>query len=254
MLQSNTDRTDAARGTNAPFQWGCKLAFGAERLPADAFMSIRIYCVGGVIPPARLHSIQKLPSGNGIITFADSFGAVIGYWNIYKTNADNTEIVTAYIRDANGLLRGHIACMPWVPNFFLNVASRHFQGEAVTDANDFILLPQCHIPVLKGACKKVLYKNATSIADASHFATGSGTLLEMVEAPTGTYTCSINVAGSFAGDAPANGFCELHVLVGDTTTKYSLVDKHLIIRAGTTSNLRVSVENTITVLSGVRNA
>ena len=237
----NIDRSDSEINTNFPFQWQCPLQLGSVRLPIGMVKSARVYCTEGILPPVRLHSVQ-INGGDGTAEFRDAQGVVVCYWKFSEQSSGDT--VSAFLVNSYNVISGHIVCSSELPAMLFSIASAN-NNSITTDSDDFLLLPQCHVSDLTGFCKAFKVGNKIYNEDIT-LAAGSYTSAEFKD---GVYTISLMSKYTASSDSAMNRDGLLHLSVNGNT--YYIGGRHLILRAGMTSNLRVTMSNSTITLKGV---
>ena len=243
IISHNIDRTDEALNTKAPFEWRCPLEIAKSVMPSGAFLSIKVYCSEDVKPPVRLHNI-KTAGSEGVVEFRDSEGTLIGTWQL-QASLNYFPLVSSFIFGKDGTIRGQVTCDYNTPAFLL-ATTKQGGGSIVTSADDFVLLPSCHVPYLNGICKSFSIGGKQSTADA-------------VITPTTRTKASFNNNGAFTVGLMSeykepvlvNGISTLIVNNEGSESQYAVGNKHLVLNAGITSNLRVRTTGSTIQLKGV---
>lgn len=256
----NIDKHDAAYNTNAPFEYNCPLKLGNISIPPAGFLSIKIYCTEDMRPPVRLHSVTTNADGTANVEFRDSDSTVVGYWKAAPVAADTAYItgglsadyVSAFIHTEHGVITGHVYCQKDIPSMLVSAAKAQ-NGEVTSDTQDFVLLPQCHTMTLNGAMRSITV-NGTKHTGNVRLQAGK----YLKDTSTGN-----NIAPSCIGkysrdDTEAevqDGVTRLAMIKRidgiDHIAQYNIAGKHLIIKAGITSNIRVLKDSGIIILKGV---
>jgi hypothetical protein len=243
MLNSfNIDRSDSEINTNFPFQWQCRLQLGSVQLPSGLIRSIRVHCTEGILPPVRLHKVQ-INGDNGTAEFRDSQGVSVCFWKFSYKSSDTR--ISAFLTNSYNVISGHIVCSEELPAMLFSIAAAN-NNEVTTESDDFLLLPQCHTSSLSGYCKAFKIGDTVYNSDLT-IKSGAYTSSEF---KGGVY--SISLLGKYAVDTDSamnrDGIMQLSVN-GET---YYVGGRHLLIRAGMTSNLRVVMANSAITLKGVQ--
>ena len=143
MISGNIDILDAARGTKAPFTFGSTLRIGGSTLDPALFCAIRVDVGPGVVPPVRIGYADPLPGNAVRLWLVDDDGAQVASFTLDAANpGDGGALVARPMRDANGILRGHVSYLPELPSLAVAAVGRGTDRVRV-DRNAFELLPEC---------------------------------------------------------------------------------------------------------------
>ena len=268
MDNINIDRTDAAVNTKAPFQYGCRLAIGSFSLPANAFLSIKVYLDAGYLAPARISRISVVDSVVHLL-FVDAESRSIGTWSA-DSRVSDLSYISGFIYDSMSVLRGHVVCSADTPGI-LRAMVNYCGGSFDTLPGDFILLPQCNTYLYKGKLKSFNVNGTWSTADTTIHA-GENVELKIIDNNDG-YTHPKDIRYSIIG--PSDGLPNMSnlgahkMLVGEMGIDTIIVrqqngssmntlaifndvaGKNLILKSGISSNLRVVVNDDGINIKGV---
>ena len=268
MDSINIDKTDAALNTKAPFNYDCSLAIGRFSLPANAFLSIKVYLDENYVTPVRISRITVVDSVV-YITFSDAVSHNIGTWSA-DSRVSDTDYVSGFIYDSTSVLRGHVVCQAETPGT-LRAMVNYCGGIFDTRAGDFVLLPQCGVYVYKGKLKSFNVNGTWSTADATIKA-GDNVELKVISNGDNTsrpHDIQYNIIGTASGLPSMSDIGESKILVGEMgidtinirqhipgggqkyTTFNEVSGKNLILKAGISSNLRVVVDDDGINIKGV---
>lgn len=250
MQHTNIDRQADVEVSPAPFTYTSTLTMAGIGIPAGSFLALKVYVGENAVMPYRFHSVQP----DGKVMLCDARGVLVGYWQTYKETAPDTEYVSSVLVDMRGVLMGHIACTLQALNLIRRVVTSSLDT-VFLDPNAFVLLPQCHTAILDGFGRSI---GIQSQSDSMSYHTGDIDIVGQTSSDscvwlTGGTVLSVSLTNTKATldkRAGDNGLCEL-VVNGDTV---NCVDKSILIKAETLSNLRVVMENNRIVLRGVLNA
>lgn len=255
----NIDKHDAAYNTNAPFEYNCPLKLGGISIPPAGFLSIKIYCTEDMRPPVRLSSVTTNADGTANVEFSDADSRIIGYWKASPIDAGSVYItgglpdyVSDFICTEHGVITGHVYCQKDIPSMLVS-AAKSGNGEVTSDSQDFVLLPQCHTMTLNGAMRAISVNGIDHTGDVRLQA---GKYLK--DASVGNNVAP-NCIGKYSRDTEEaevhDGVTRLAVrkIINnqDHVSTYDAAGKHLIIKAGIVSNIRVLKDSGVLVLKGV---
>lgn len=293
LIASNIDRTDEAYNTTYPFTTNCALNIGGSTLLPGTFLGIKVYCTPSMPPPVRLASVLRYADdpGGARLLFSSGSEAFFGSLTIYsKTSTAITtnvgQYISTFIRNANGIIVGHAMINVSSVGFWEGVLNK--SDEVLTDADDFILLPQCHVPLFDGSMRSVSVNGTTMLGDVT---IKCGKYTRTSQPNDDAYSISMigpyHQHNGYGGtvtlglDSCNKSSAQIHDMEAETLpidrdlfaskaylplpmtysrpaiqpTEQSSIwvgGKHLVIRAAKNSNLRVTtVGNTITI-GGVR--
>lgn len=273
LLQHNLDRNLETYNTKAPFRYQCQLELPNGSLPSQSIRAAVVYCDEDVVSPVRISSLSVDPVNAQCckVEFMDSAGLQLGFAYLYKSIP--SDYITTFILDQYDCIKGHV-------NYNVQAADAMLQaaimsgGTYRTGDNDFMLLPQCHLSMMRGIMRairvndelthKTVYFNPTiemhteeitasvnvGLADTSYVLSMAepleeGTTLETNPTFNGLTWLSVNNLDSIN-------------MVHESNPDYAIVNPfllsgvHLVIRSADTSNVRVISTDRYTTFTGVR--
>lgn len=260
----NIDQQDAVKFTKYPFTEGSTLAVCGSALPPASFVSVRIMCSQGAT--VSLTGLQMDPSCDfASAVFTDSgTGAAAGIWRVYPATAAGTGMVTALLYDADGVLTGHLACVSGLPCWLYELC-RTNGGDVQLDRQALVLRPECTVPAIDGTGRVI----AVSGTDTALASTGDVRILldGYLRDSLSSGVLTIDAAGPVSQDLlvlpssvqiSADGLLSVAVCMDDDSSSSCLEvpcrGKHLIVRSGLASNLRVLTSGSGITLHGVLDA
>jgi len=257
LNHSNIDRSNSVETSPAPFTYESSMRMGSVTLPSDAFISIKVYVEGTYRVPYRIHSIQP----DGRINFCDATGQIRVYWQTYPTteplSAQTGTYISSLLFNQYSIICGHICC-PRTTLDTIRGVIESLQETMLLPADAFVLIPQCHIPLLKG--------QARSISVNGTYLTGNVVLkAEGIVGTQGVVTAYtddvlqvslINTAEEIAKRMEFNTLCAVAIKNKNDAqiTGCTCYGKDIIIKSAIESNLRVTREDGKIVLKGVADA
>ena len=256
LNHSNIDRSNSVETSPAPFTYTSSMKIGKVTLPSDAFISIKLYVEGTYKVPYRLHSIQP----DGRINFCDATGQIRVYWQTYPTTEALSEQTGPYVSSLlfnnYNMIAGHICCTRLTVDILRTIIDS-LQADMLLPADAFVLIPQCHIPMLKGQARSISINGTYMTSDVilkSEAAEESDGVITNIEG--GTVQVSLtNTKTEIENASNYNTLCRVAVKnKNENETVYDCDALDIIIKAAVESNLRVTREDGKIVLKGVADA
>lgn len=246
IMHSNIDKTDAALTTKAPFMGHCKCMLGNVPLSANSILSVKIYLTEGMTPPARISKITK-----NDMTFTDAVGSFIGTIEFPAGNVQPTAdypYVSACIQNENGVITGHITMQPYAVKELKDAAVAS-GGTINTEANDFMLLPQCHAASFVGGVR--------AFKIGSEYIT-TNTRISLMQPlilhdGVNSKTKHIHLLKKFTPQGKTHGIRLVSVVDSVSEEEFENID-HVLISVEKLSNMRVTMQDGTVVLKGVLDA
>lgn len=253
LTHSNIDRPDSKQVSKAPFTYTSTLRLGNNEIPTGSIISIKLYVEDSTKVPYRFYSIRP----DGVVLFCDKTGTPLIQWQTFAETEtpqvrEDLPYISSLLYNMNGVIAGHIVCTYDVISVIRGVIDS-ISEQLLIPADAFVLLPQCHIAMLKGQCKSFgLINNNETLYTTGNLNISVNTEADCVLPVAGDTICfnMANTAETIQKMAPKNGLCGIRI--GDTT--YCCADSNIILKAGVLSNLRVTKETKKLVLKGVRDA
>lgn len=244
----NIDRFDSLNTSPAPFTYESTCKLGDITLPTGSFISLKVYTEKAYRVPYRIHSIQP----DGRINFSDSTGRICIYWQTYATTdalmADSL-YVSSLLFSSNHIIAGHVCCTRTAMDLIRSVIDG-LRDTLVLPANAFVLIPQCHIPMLSGVGRVISVDGTYLTGDViltphEDAQTCAGVLTSYTKE---TLSVALtNTVEQLEAAADSNTLCR--IISGSTV--YNCAGKNIIIKASMTSNLRVVRADGKITLKGV---
>ena len=251
LSHTNIDRQDSQQVSNAPFTFTSTLTMLDSVIPTGSFISLKVYVEEDYRVPFRFHGIR--PDGKLII--CDAVGTPVITWQTYPSTRkrDNDRpYISSLLYNMNGVIAGHVACTHTAIAVIRNVIETITEPYQL-DANAFVLIPQCHVAMLKGQCRAIgqIDNNGTK------YTTGDldlsfGTTDDCIYATENDKIslAMVNTKDKFMKMLTPNGLCQ--VKVGSDT--FDVVGQSIIIKAAPESNVRVTKDNDRLQIKGVQSA
>ena len=253
----NIDRSNSVETSPAPFTYTSSMKIGSVTLPADAFISIRIYVEGEYKVPYRLHSIQP----DGRINLCDATGQIRAHWQLYPVTeplSDQTgPYVSSLLFNNYNMIAGHICCTRATIDVLWSIIESS-QSALMLPADAFVLIPQCHIPMLKGQARSISINGTYMTSDIvlkSEAAEGTDGVITNING--GTVQISLtNTATEIEQESSYNTLCKISIKNKNDIeiTGYTCDAMDIIIKAAIESNLRITREDGKIVFKGAADA
>lgn len=245
LLHSNIDKQDASQNTKAPFEFESTMTVANVVLPLDSFSSAQIRCIEGIQPPAHISRVSGT-TDTVIVTIADTNDIVIGHCSY------SAESLYALVKTSDGIPRGLLGISSDAFNILKNILKQTSFSINV-DRNAFVFLPQCHVATMDGMCR-IVRINDIPVSTVDIGKDPESSLVHLEEIHRGTespwaYRYSLYDNGPLKIVSLPKGIQTVVV----NNKEFSAIGKHLLIKAGKTSNLRVLTDSAIT-LKGVTDA
>ena len=240
MITGNIDILDASLGTRAPFTPNSTLRFGDGILDPGLFVSLRVHCGEGVVPPVSFRYMDSSGRTAADMWLVDARGAQVAALHL-DAEAPGRHYEARPLRDADGILRGHAAYRPELVGRVLSAVAGK-PGRIYLDDGAFELLPECLEAAVGGYVQSVSVEGSVTTGDV-------------------TIACCPCVRLSLEGGAAKVGVIRVPSVGADNGYMWLKVDNvrhvngtevdgldgrlwiggcHLVIRHGVASNLRVT--------------
>ena len=243
-ITNNLDRTDAATISNWPFTFESTLDTGDGLLTGDSFLAISVNVDAAVTLPCRFKGVTS----DGLLVICDATGAELCSGKIYA-DSTGSDICSFFLYDQFNILCGFISCKKIVVQKFWDIA-RYANGIHYFGTSAFVFLPQCHVQTFHRGFKSYGVQGRYSTANLKVKCTvteGNRKIYHnlLLESKSPLSYGLYNVA-DFKDQR--NKWC--YVVVNGQ--QYDMNGKHLIIKAGCASNLRVVNTDAAIILRGVK--
>ena len=267
LTHSNIDRRDSVVVSKAPFTYESTLTINGSVLPAGSFIAVSMYVQETDRVPFRLHSIHT----DGKVWFCDATGKLTCYWQTYEETAEidsaDRPYVSSLLYNSNGVVSGLISCTHTVISLIRQVIEGNIEN-VYLPADAFVLIPQCHVATIAGAGRSF---GISSQDDETVYTTsninivGATTSYQdedvadddqkgfIIVNGTDQVSLTVNICNQpekIVKLAPVNRIC--YVVVSGNT--HNVIEKSIIIKSDTLSNLRVVKANGTLRFIGVLNA
>lgn len=252
LSHSNIDRADSQQVSKAPFTFNSTLLMKDSLLPTGGFISLKLYVEEGYNVPYRIHSIRP----DGAVIFCDASGTPVATWQTYaKTKVRNNArpYISSLIYNMNGVIAGHVVCTHTVISVIRNVVET-IQAPYLIPPDSFVLIPQCHVAMLKGQCKAIQLRDDNRVVRTTGdlrltFATTDDCL--WVTEHDKIQLNMINTKDKVISMLKPNGICSIRIAGGQT---FNVDGCSIIIKANVESNVRVIKQNNSLIFKGVQSA
>lgn len=251
LSHTNIDRQDSQQVSNAPFTFTSTLKLQESILPTGSFISLKVYVEEDYKVPFRFHSIRP----DGKLVICDAVGTPVITWQTFAATRERLNerpYVSSLLYNMNGVIAGHVSCTHTAIAVIRNVV------ESITvpyllDAGAFVLIPQCHVAMLKGQCRAIRQIDDNSSRDTTgDLELSFGTTDDCLYATENDkiILAMVNTEDKTMKMLTPNGLCNL-VVNGNT---HGVIGKSIIIKSKLESNLRVTKGNGRLLLKGVQSA
>lgn len=240
---NNVDRTDEAVFSNWPFTYESTLDTGDGTLTADSFLAISVNVDETVSLPCRFKGMTS----DGRLVICDASGAEVCSGQIYEQTASQ-DICSFFLYDSYGVLCGFITCRNNVPQLLFSL-SRYANGMHYFGTSAFVFLPQCHVQSMQGNVRSIGIKGKYSTANVTIGCTTDALQVHNVVPESNAQPLSFGVYNILNPEESRNKWCTVIV---NGSTSYNVAGKHLIIKAGCTSNLRIVDTDAGIIFRGVQ--
>jgi hypothetical protein len=246
LNHTNIDRSNSMEISPAPFTYTSTRLLGTVQLPADAFISVRVYAEDNYRIPYRIHSVEP----GGRINFCDSTGQIRLYWQTYADTealtAASGPYVSSLLFNMNRVIAGHICCTRQALDLIRGVINSLSQT-LLLPADAFVLIPQCHIPMMGGFCRAIAVNGVYSTSDIHIQGSTESVITNYNDALS---VSLINTQAQLNDNATGNTLC--YIVVNGSTVDCK--GKSIIMKSSMLSNLRVGQEDGKVTLKGVTDA
>lgn len=255
LTHSNIDRSNSVEVSPAPFTYDSTRSLNGVEITPGSFISFKVYITETLRAPVRLHSITP----DGYVNICDSTGRVFAAWMIYPTTEASTDqsgpYVSSLLFDLHQVIAGHVCCTREVIDSIRNVMLT-LTAPLILPANAFVLIPQCHVPMMAGQARSFLVNDTYITSDLNIHAfpeneAATSTVGVITDYSGEVLTVSlVNTVEEVCKALSYNTLCSI-VVNGSTI---NCIDKDIIIKATLTSNLRVLKESGTLMLQGAADA
>lgn len=258
LSHTNIERENSQLESKAPFTFESTMLVDGQKVPQGGFLSIKVYVDSDVILPVRIYCVRQ----NGDIVFCDKTGTIVAIWKTYSLTDPNLDYVTSLLFTEDGVIAGSVACTVQTLDIFRSLIYER-NSDFFIPADAFVLIPQCHVAMMKGASKVI---RVTDRNREDHVFTSDLTILnfpkpEEYDADEDMvvwegYAANLkNRYSTVVARQQPNRICGILI---DGSTAVPCDGKKLIIKAKMdsegASNLRVVHDKGQLVLRGVKNA
>ena len=251
LSHNNIDRQDSQQVSNAPFTFTSTLTLRDSVIPTGSFLSLKVYVEEDYKVPFRIHSINP----DGRVIFCDASGTPVITWQTYaatKERNNDRPYISSLLYNMNGIIAGHVSCTHTAIAVIRNVIES-ITTPYLVDANAFVLIPQCHVAMLKGQARSLgqIDDNDSRYTTADltlNFATTADCIY--AEENDRIVFAMVNNEEKFYDMLTPNGLCAIKV----NGSTYSVDGKNIIIKSDIESNLRVNKGSNRLLLKGVQSA
>ena len=248
MLQhfNNLDRTYEQGISNYPFTYESTRNIKIGTLPPGSFLAISVNIDERTALPCRIKGV----SADGQLVICDRNGAEVCHGQMYKNTAATTSgYVSFFLYNKNEVLSGFVFCKVEAVGQLMALTTWYPDSFSYFDSDAFVLLPECYVPTMLGAVRSFKVGNTSITADLCiRFSSPTDeewrTGYNVVPSVYGNSIC-INVYNTPTPEA--NGLCRICI----NSKNYWVGGKNIVLRASTTSNLRVVYSNSAIILKGV---
>jgi len=257
LTHTNIERSNSQNESKAPFTFESTMLVNGMRVPQGGFLSIKVYVDSDYTLPVHIHCIRQ----DGTVVFADARGADVALWKTKAKTDEGAEYVTDFLYTDYGVIAGSIACTIQTLEIFRGAIAQR-TSDYYLAAGSFILIPQCHIAMMKGSAKAIKISDTYFTSDVTLHGFTPSVIPEgeedKMKLPVvdwrGAAADIVNKLDTVLDRQQKNGICS--IVVNGTTTACD--GKRLIIKSKMTpeyaSNLRVVRDGNQIILRGVKDA